>query len=205
MRVHPASRVRAQAFGLIEFHDTTNVLLVGIGTGADLEFLKTSKPDSSDSIAKQSGRRRPYAGPLVVGIDISPAMLIRAQHKANCLQMPLLPLCANSTSLPLREALFDVVVLTLILSVVPNPQQTLREALRVLRPGGRVLVLDKFLPTDQQPSSIRRAVNLLTRPFGTDINRHWEMLFPAINAIPLMDQSSGPGNFMRTIVLQKPS
>lgn len=182
IRFHPVSRVRDRAFSLVNIHESASVLLVGVGTGTDLRFLNPSS--------------------LIVAADISRPMLRRCRAKAQQLHVPIVPVCGDAAQLPCSDNRFDVVVLTLILSVVSNPHACLTEAMRVLQPGGKLLVLDKFVPTSQRPSLLRRILNLLTRPFGTNINRRWEDLCLEIENT-LFDETSAPGDSIRTIVVQK--
>jgi phosphatidylethanolamine/phosphatidyl-N-methylethanolamine N-methyltransferase len=182
IRFHPVSRVRDQAFSLVNIDETASVLLVGVGTGSDLRFLNPSS--------------------LILAADISPPMLRRCRAKAKQLNVPIVSVCSDASQLPCADKKFDVVVLTLIVSVVSNPRACLTEAMRVLQPGGRILVLDKFVPIGQRPSLFRRILNLLTRPFGTDINRCWEDLSSDLGTI-LFDETSAPGGSIRTIVVQK--
>ena len=69
------------------------------------------------------------------------------------------------------DASFDGVILHLALAVVPDPVAAIREAARVLRPGGRVAVFDKFLPDDAVPSGLRRLAAVVARAVATDIDR----------------------------------
>jgi len=62
-------------------------------------------------------------------------------------------------------------VLHLIVAVVGNPGRCFAEAARAARPGGRIVVFDKFVRAGETPSPVRRLLNLVTRPLGTDITR----------------------------------
>ncbi len=77
----------------------------------------------------------------VCGIDISEAMLaIAASH---CADRPWARfLRSDAGKLPLADAAFDVAVVTQVLEYVSDVDAALLELARVLRPGGRLVVLD---------------------------------------------------------------
>ena len=77
----------------------------------------------------------------------------------------------DGQALELPDASFDAVALHLILAVIPDPVRCLAEAARVLRPGGRLAVFDKFVGDDATPSLPRRLLNLPARWLATDLNR----------------------------------
>lgn len=159
------------------------VLLLGVGTGADLPLL----PE----------------GVRAVGVDLSPAMLARARAR--------LPLPGREVELregdaqdvPFAAAAFDVALLSLILSVVPDPRRCLGEALRTLAPGGRVVVFDKFLPDGARPSLRRRLANGITTLFGTDINRRLGDIVTGQPCEVVRDEPSLLGGVYRVITLEK--
>ena len=144
-----AGKARRHAIELLNLRVGESVLLLGVGTGLDLPHIQ--------------------AGVKVMGIDLSPAMLRKAQDKANGRNVSLLEMNAQALDFP--DDSFDVVVLNLILSVVPDGALAFREAWRVLRPGGRAVIFDKFASEGGQLSVLRRGVGQIISLFGTDPNR----------------------------------
>lgn len=75
----------------------------------------------------------------VVGIDLSPQMVQRASARSQ--QDWLSYRCADATALPFEDNCFDVVVSTQVAEYVPDISKFCSEVFRVLKPGGRALVL----------------------------------------------------------------
>jgi ubiquinone/menaquinone biosynthesis C-methylase UbiE len=105
--------------------------------------------------------------------------------------------------MPLVDDTFDAALLALILSVVPDGAACLAETIRLLKPGARAVVFDKFVPEGTRPSFGRRALNLLTNLFGTDINRTFEPMVEACNCEIVTDEPAAMGGAYRVIVLRK--
>lgn len=176
-------RARRTALDAAGFSAGEHILLVGVGTGADLPFLPK--------------------GVSAIGLDISPQMLARARAKLPIDDLNIRLIEGNAADLPFDDDTFDAAVLTLILSVVPDGAACFREVVRVIRPQGRVVVFDKFLPEGRKASWRRRLMNLLTGWFGTDINRRFGEIKGTTEADIVLDQSSlFEGNY-RIIVLKK--
>ena len=80
----------------------------------------------------------------VTGLDISDSMVALAQRR--CAKEPIKSrttiLKGDATALPFPDASFDVGVSTQVYEYVPDVAQALAELHRVLRPGGRALILD---------------------------------------------------------------
>ena len=142
---------RKDIFKLLGLSPGERVLLVGVGTGADL----------------------PYLPPGVTGwgIDLSPEMLQKAQAKLIGRDLGVGLTQGDAQVLPFPDHCFDTAVLSLVLSVVPDGHACWLEVRRVLRPGGKVVIFDKFLPEGARPNLLRRLLNLGSSLLGTDINR----------------------------------
>lgn len=81
-------------------------------------------------------------GVRLTGVDLSLAMLAVAKQRSRELGIDAELLVGDAHALDLPNDRFDTVVSTLFFSSVPNPQQAAAEVLRVLKPGGRLLLLD---------------------------------------------------------------
>jgi ubiquinone/menaquinone biosynthesis C-methylase UbiE len=142
---------RRQAIAALAPQPGERLLLSGIGAGADLPLLP--------------------AGVQVVGVDLSPAMLARARVRQERGNADVLLIQADAQALPLRDGVCDAALLNLIVSVVPDGGTCLHETVRALRPSGRIVIFDKFLPDNARLGILRRILNAGARWFGTDINR----------------------------------
>lgn len=98
------------------------VLEVGCGTGAIARL-----------IAAVAGE--------VVGVDPSPALLRRGRALSAALENVSFEE-ADGRALPHADASFDAVVLHRVLCHAPEPERVFAEAVRVLRPRGRIAVFD---------------------------------------------------------------
>ena len=77
-----------------------------------------------------------------VGVDVSVGMLVEGRRKLAALRLPAALVAGDAGVLPLGDAAFDTVVTASALHYWPDVAGALREARRVLRPGGRMLVVD---------------------------------------------------------------
>jgi ubiquinone/menaquinone biosynthesis C-methylase UbiE len=99
-----------------------DVLEVAIGTGRNLPFYPT--------------------GVRLTGVDLSPAMLAVASDRAREAGRDVRLSEADAQALPFPDASFDTVVCTLSLCAIPDDRAAIAEMRRVLRPGGRLLLID---------------------------------------------------------------
>lgn len=95
-------------------------------------------------IALGTGRNLRYypAGVRLTGIELSPAMLEIARQEAAALGREADLRVGDAEALELPDESFDTVVCTLSLCTIPDDRAAVAEAKRVLRPGGRFLLLE---------------------------------------------------------------
>jgi arsenite methyltransferase len=82
------------------------------------------------------------ASGAVCGIDVSDSMLAIARGRADGAAAAIEFVNASADDLPCGDASFDAAVTTQVLEYVPDVGRAIAELHRVLRPGGRALVLD---------------------------------------------------------------
>lgn len=94
-------------------------------------------------VAVGTGRNLPYypSASRVVGVDLSAGMLSVARRRARELGVRVELVHGDAQALPFADAAFDTVVCTLGLSSIPDDRAAVVEMYRVLRPGGRLVLL----------------------------------------------------------------
>jgi phosphatidylethanolamine/phosphatidyl-N-methylethanolamine N-methyltransferase len=160
------------------------VLIVGAGTGLDLDFLPSNVH--------------------VTAIDVTPAMLKHLDRRAADMGRSVTARIMDARQLGFPDASFDAVVMHLILAVMPEPERGLREAVRVLKPGGRIGVFDKFLRDEERASLKRRILNAIAKPLFSDLNRRFGPLIAGTRLVVERDQPVAFGGTYRVVTLVKP-
>jgi phosphatidylethanolamine/phosphatidyl-N-methylethanolamine N-methyltransferase len=104
----------------------THILDVGVGTGLELPmFPPTTR---------------------VVGIDLAEPMLRRAGDRVRQRRLTQVAGLSvmDATSMAFRDGCFDAAVVPYVLTVVPDPHAMMDEILRVVRPGGEIVLVNHF-------------------------------------------------------------
>lgn len=176
-----ARRLSIERLGLAS---GSRVLIVGAGTGLDLEFLPPNVH--------------------VTAIDVTPAMLNHLERRAVRAGRSVTVRVMDARQLAFPDSSFDAVVMHLILAVMPQPERGVAEAVRVLKPGGRIAVFDKFLREDERPSITRQLLNSVAKPLFSDLNRRLGPLLAGARVVIQHDEPVAFGGTYRVVTLLKP-
>jgi ubiquinone/menaquinone biosynthesis C-methylase UbiE len=120
---------RSQAyFARLPLRDARRILALGCGTGIEVRALRRlTRPEVA-----------------IVGVDHSPALIDAARRRTadEGLSGNVTYQVGDAHHLPYGDGEFDIVTLHTLISHVDDPPQVLREARRLVRPGGTVAVFD---------------------------------------------------------------
>lgn len=132
--------------------ETGRILEIGVGTGINIQHY----PPRAEMTA----------------VDISEKMLARASKRAAKAGQPVTLRLMDAQHLEFDDASFDAVVATCVFCSVPDPVAGLRQAWRVLRPGGRLLLLEHVRSDNPVTGKVMDWLNpLIVRMEGANINR----------------------------------
>jgi ubiquinone/menaquinone biosynthesis C-methylase UbiE len=177
----PMRAARKRSLAALPASAGQNILVSGAGTGLDLPHMPAMH--------------------RYTALDFNPEMLARARPRGAHLDIDFI--LGDSMALPFDDAQFDVVVLHLILAVVPEPQRVLSEAARVLKPGGKILLFDKFLQPGQR-APVRRLLNGLSRRVATRMDVVFEEVLSQVPQLTVeSDVAALGGGWFRQIILNK--
>jgi ubiquinone/menaquinone biosynthesis C-methylase UbiE len=129
-------------------------------------------------VAIGTGSNLPHYPPeaRLTGIDFSPAMLAIARAEANRLGRAVELREGDAQALDLPDACFDTVVCTLSLCAIPDDRRAVAEMHRVLRPGGRLLLLDHVAGQPRWVRALQWLIERLTVPLGGEHLRRRPLL-----------------------------
>ena len=113
---------KRKLFNTINAYPPGRLLEIGVGNGSHFKYYTTHE---------------------IIGIDTSKNMLARARkfQKSN-IQL----LHMNGEALQFPNKTFDYVILSHVIAVVEDPEKMMEEVDRVLKPGGKIFILNHFTP-----------------------------------------------------------
>ena len=123
-----------------------DVLEVAVGTGLNLDKYPTDV--------------------RLTGIDLSEQMLAIARDRARELGCTVELRQGDAHALPFDDASFDTVVCTFGLCAIPDIDAALDEMTRVVRPGGKLILVDHVASSSRMARGVQRALEVVTIPVG---------------------------------------
>lgn len=133
------------------------ILEVGVGTGISLPHYRAES--------------------RITGIDIADQMLDKARDRVKRLKLTQVERIAigDAEALDFADASFDVVVAQYVVSAVPHPDRALSEFLRVVRPGGMIVIATRLGAEAGMRAKIERALMPITSRLGWRTDFPWSI------------------------------
>lgn len=121
-------------------------------------------------LAAGTARNLPfYSGDVkITGVELSPEMAELGRRRAKEVSREIDMRVGDAESLPFPDESFDTVVCTYGLCTIPDDAAAVREAKRVLRPGGRILLAEHVRSPNSVVRTIQRILDPLAHRFGGD-------------------------------------
>ena len=134
------------------------ILEVGVGTGLSLpDYARTNR---------------------LTGVDLSAPMLRKAKERAAAFRLSNVEALAvmDAQRLGFQDGAFDVVVAQYVITAVPDPEATLDEFVRVLRPGGEIILVNHLGAEGGPRAAFERAFAPVAQRLGWRPEFRWERL-----------------------------
>jgi ubiquinone/menaquinone biosynthesis C-methylase UbiE len=121
-------------------------------------------------IAAGTARNLPLypAEATITGVELSPEMVALGRRRAQELGREIDLRVGDAEQLEFADESFDTVVCTYGLCTIPDDRAAIREAKRVLRPGGRLLLAEHVRSPNRLVLTIQRLLEPLAHRFGGD-------------------------------------
>ncbi len=125
-----------------------NILEIGVGTGLMLPYY----PDTCQ----------------IYGVDLSCAMLKRANARVKRLKLKNVKMLAtmDACQLGFMDESFDAVAMPFVITLVPEPERALNEAVRVLKKGGQLVITTRFGADEGTQAKVEELLAPLVKKIG---------------------------------------
>ncbi|WP_410671485.1 class I SAM-dependent methyltransferase [Amycolatopsis sp. cmx-4-68] len=160
------------------------VLEVAVGTGLNLPWYP--------------------AEVTLTGLDLSAAMLDLARARARRLGRAITLRQGSAHELPFAEASFDTVVCTFGLCAIPDPAAAVAEMTRVLRPGGRLILVDHVAASPRVVRAMQWLVELASVPLAGEHFRRRPLKLVEALGLPVERRERFKLGLVERLVARKP-
>jgi ubiquinone/menaquinone biosynthesis C-methylase UbiE len=151
-----------QAFSKYAVRDTPEVM------AEKVEFAKAQPSDAILDVACGPGAFVLALAPrarLVLGVDLTLPMLRQACTFQAEKRIPNAAFaCGDAEQLPFPDAAFDLVTCQCSFHHMPDPKLALQEMVRVMKPGGRLLIIDTLAPESEEKFELHNRIEKLRDP-----------------------------------------
>jgi ubiquinone/menaquinone biosynthesis C-methylase UbiE len=177
LRVRLFLRWRAPAVEALRLRQGDTVLDLACGTGLNFALLEER--------VGPSGR--------IIGLDLTRAMLLRARRRAHGRGWRNITLVeSDAAAIPIADDSVDAVISSYGMVIVPDYRRAIAEAVRVLRPGGRLVLLEPQRGAALWAKAATPLVALSGRFGGVDLDRRpWRELAAHLDGVQRHEYAGG--------------
>lgn len=187
-----------------------------LGCGSPLEHARVRAGETVVDLGSGAGRETILAAKQAgdagraIGVDMTPEMIARARENAVRSRTPNAEFVLGEIeSMPLPDGSADVVISNCVINLLPDKSAAFREAYRILKPGGR-LVLSDMVSNGPLPATIRQMAEAWAGCIAgaEDVAAYLQQIRDAgFVAVEMLESSSGPRGpvFSATIRAQRPA
>lgn len=155
-------------------------------------------------VAVGTGRNLPFypAGITLTGLDLSEGMLDLARQRVDGEKVTLQQ--GDAHDLPFGDGSFDTVVCTFGLCAIPDHDRAVGEMVRVLRPGGRLILVDHVASTSRLIRAGQWLAERVTIPLAGEHFLRRPLLQVQARGLAVEQQDRFARGFVERLVARKP-
>ena len=189
------------------FYDQTFGAVTNVGRRRTARYINRSGARRVLEVGVGTGLALPFYAPhlSVTGIDYSAEMLAKA--RARVARLGLRQVVAlermDARELAFDDGSFDLAVAMHVMSVVPEPERVLCEMARVVRPGGKVLLVNHFARQRGVMSTLARAAAPMENLLGWHSDFEIERVLGCADLVELERRHLPPLSMMTFLLFER--